>query len=238
MSIVGLDDWLASPQGRYVLAWEQDKVDAVISDIFGFNALQLGLPQRDYLRANRISLRQRVDDGLSGDVRVDFNALPFAGNSIDLVVLPHLLEFHSDPHQLLREIERILLPGGQVVIIGFNPLSLWGAQRHWSDSPVFPWNGHYLSVLRLKDWLKLLGFEVDRGAFGCYCPPVREEKWLQRLRFMELAGDRWWGFAGGVYLLRAVKQVAGMRLVHPAWKRPRATVKALAPLVPRQGIDH
>jgi len=236
MSIPGLDDWLTTPQGRYVLAWEQAKVDALVSDIFGFHGVQLGLPQVDYLRENRIPLRQKAGEWGEVDVRCDLRLLPFASNTLDLVVMPHVLEFLPDPHQMLREVERVLRPEGQVVIVGFNPLSLWGLRRYvpGEREGLFPWNGAYLSVLRLKDWLALLGFEVDRGNFGCYAPPCEQEKWLHRYRFMEPAGDRWWGFAGGAYLLRAVKRVPGMRIVKPAWKGQKARAKALSPVAQKE----
>lgn len=233
MSIPGLDAWLDSEQGRYVLDWERPRVEAIVSDIFGFNALQLGLPQIDFLAANRIPLRQHVGEQ-HGDVRCELTALPFATQSVDLVVLPHTLEFHAEPHQLLREIERILIPEGQLVITGFNPLSLWGAQRRLSRHTRFPWNGSYLSILRLKDWLKLLGFEVDRGEFGCFAPPLEQARWLRRWRLLEHAGRRWWGFAGGVYILRAVKRTPSLRLIKPRWQRGALRNKVLRPIAQKE----
>lgn len=243
MSIPGLDNWLQTPQGRYVLHWEQDRVDRAVDDIFGYHAVQVGLPQVDLLRASRIPLRILAGDIHPGPaptgellrVRCDPGQLPFAQASVDLLVLPHVLEFHPDPHQVLREVERVLIPEGQVIITGFNPLSLWGARRRLTWGPgQFPWDGRYLSVLRLKDWLALLGFEMDRGCFGCYAPPFRQEKWFRRCRFMELAGDRWWGFAGGTYMIRAVKRVPGMRLIQPNWRRDRSKPKALAQIIPQR----
>lgn len=232
MSIPGLDAWLASPQGQYVVKWELARTDGVVSDIFGFNAVQLGLPAIDYLRANRIPLRQRASEDGDVQLRCDLQQLPLATASVDLVVLPHVLEFHGNPHQILREVERVLIPEGQVVILGFNPFSLWGLRRRLPKRPeTFPWNGRYLSIPRLKDWLALLGFEVDRGHFGCYVPPVHQEVWLHRLRSMEPAGDRWWPIAGGVYLIRAVKRVHGMRLVRPAWRSSPAPRKGLSPVI-------
>lgn len=239
MSIPGLEPWLASPQGRYVMAWTQAKVDQAVADVFGFNALQLGLPQTDFLRANRIPLRQKAGEGGPVDVFCDLTALPFAAHSTDLVVLPYVLEFHADRHQILREIERILIPEGQLIILGFNPLSLWGLHRRFKrQAGAFPWNGRYLSVLRLRDWLQLLGFAVDRGAFGCYAPPCQQERWLRRCHFMELAGDRWWGFSGGVYLLRAIKRTHGMRLITPKWRSKAVNGKALRPVAQKEGHGH
>jgi hypothetical protein len=91
-------------------------------------------------------------------------------------------------------------------------------------------------VLRLKDWLQLLSFEVDRGNFGCYAPPFRDTRWLKRFHFMEAAGDRWWSFAGGVYMLRAVKRIRGMRLILPPWEQSKAPHKALTPIA-QKGIQ-
>jgi len=233
--MTGIDDWLESPQGRYVMDWERSKIDSVVADLFGYNALQLGMPQLDLLAQNRIPLRQTIGESGKVDVVCDPRELPFAANSIDLVVMPHVLEFHEDPHQILREVERILIPDGQLVVTGFNPLSLWGLRQRLLRRPnTFPTNGNYISVLRLKDWLKLLSFEVDRGNFGCYSPPCVQENWLQRLHFMEAAGDRWWSFAGGVYLLRAIKRVHGMRLIMPEWKRKKARAKALSALTQKE----
>ena len=235
MSIPGLDTWLESPQGRYVMAWEQATIDAVVADLFGYNAIQLGLPQRDLLAENRIPLRQVADDSGQVDVFCDLRQLPFAAHSIDLVVMPHVLEFHADPHQILREVERILIPEGQVIIIGFNPLSLWGVKRKFDRSGEFPWNGSYLSLNRLKDWLKLLGFEVDRGNLGCYIPPVEQLKWVQGWKIIETAGNRWWNFSGGVYVLRAIKRVHGMHLITPNWRNNSVRAKALRPIAQKEG---
>ena len=235
MSIPGLIEWLQTPQGRYVMAWEQPKIDAVVADLFGYNALQLGLPQYNFLAHNRIPLRQTAGETGPVDVLCDLRELPFAANSIDLVVLPHILEFHDDPHQILREVERVLIPEGQLVITGFNPISLWGLRRRLPNRHNdFPSNGNYISVLRLKDWLQLLSFEVERGNFGCYAPPCHHQRWLKRWHFMEAAGDRWWSFAGGVYLLRAVKRVRGMRLILPPWNQKKLAAKALTAITNKE----
>lgn len=235
MSIPGLDEWLHSAQGSHVLAWEQASIDTAVADIFGFNALQLGMSQCDFLRANRIPLRQRIDHAGACDALCDLAALPFATQSIDLIVLPHVLEFYPEPHQILREIERVLMPEGQLLILGFNPLSLWGLQQRLQRDGLFPWNGNYLSILRVKDWLKLLGFEVDRGIFGIYTPPAEQQKWLDRWHFMESAGARSWGIAGGVYLLRAIKRVHSMRLITPKWNSQGMRAKALRPIAQKEG---
>lgn len=235
MSIPGLDDWLASESGRQTLAWTQREIDDIVVDVFGYNALQLGLPQVDFLRANRIPLRQKASDCGPVDVLCDPYALPFASSSIDLVILPHVLEFSEEPHQILREIERILIPEGQIVILGFNPYSMWGLKRHFDRSGAFPWNGHFLPLNRLKDWLKLLGFEIDRSRLGCYLPP---SNWLRACRMRDIGGEHWWHFAGGIYVLRAIKRTHGMRLITPNWRKKPVRGKALRPVAQKEKHGH
>jgi SAM-dependent methyltransferase len=237
MAIGSFSAWLETPPGRYVRDWEQAKFDLLVADIFGFNAVQIGFPELDYLRANRMPFRFRCcGDGAA--TQGDPHHLPFATNSLDLVVLPHILEFAAHPHQILREADRVLVPEGQVVVAGFNPFSLWGARRRLAGGGGQPpWQGRYLSVPRLRDWFALLGFETRGGAFGCYAPPFEREKWLQRWNFMEAAGDRWWPVMGGVYVVQAIKRQHGMRLVMPKWRDRMARAKALA-LVPRNPLTH
>ena len=120
------------------------------------NAFQLGLPQLDLLRVNRITHRMRLDPQGPADLRADFRDLPIASNSVDLLVLPHVLEFSDNPHQILREVARVLLPEAQVVIACFNPWSLWGLRSAIGFSRhEHPWNGRFNSLLRVKDWLSL-----------------------------------------------------------------------------------
>ena len=238
MSIPGLERWLDTAQGRYVCAWEAASVDAAIADVFGFNALQLGLPHHDFLRASRIPLRQKVAECGPVDLLCDLRALPVAALSTDLVILPHILEFSSDAHQILREVERILIPEGHLIILGFNPRSLWGLRNRFERSGSYPWHGTYLSQARLKDWLNLLGFEVDRPQPGCHVPPCDEDAWLRRWHFMETAGGRWWGLPGGVYLLHAIKRTHGMRLITPNWRKNAVAAKALRPVAQKEGHGH
>ena len=222
-------EWFATPLGQYLLAREQVYFDKAVADVFGYNAFQLGLPDTEFLRASRIALRCRIDPAQPAAMRADFRDLPIASNSADLVVLPHVLEFSDDPHQILREVTRVLLPEGRVMIACFNPWSLWGFRRLFGRKAHYPWSGRFINLPRLNDWCALLGLEISAGSMSCYAPPCVSEKWMGRFAFMEAAGDRWWPIAGGVYFLQAVKRVRGLRLILPKWSDRTAPKKALAP---------
>jgi SAM-dependent methyltransferase len=179
----------------------------------------------------------RVIGGAQPDVLLldAFEELPIASESVDLMILPHVLEFAHDPHQVLREVDRVLRPEGRVFVSGFNPVSIWGARQVCLRSlperitrPYLPGEGQFISVPRLKDWFKLLSFEMGPTQFGCFAPPFRSQKWLDRWRFMETAGDKFWPICGAVYFASAVKRVGGMRLIGPAWRgKPVRSRKAV-----------
>ncbi len=98
-----------------------------------------------------------------------------------------------------------------------------------------PWSGHFRSAMRIRDWLTLLGFEVQGNGFGCYAPPVGSPRWLERWRIMDRAGPRWWPVLGAGYLIHGVKRVHGMRLITPHWRDRKATSKRLSPVAQRDG---
>jgi len=267
-SIVELAAWLATAPGRYLLAWEQERLDDALADAFGFHAVQLGLSELDGLRANRMPHRWVASDSLhppaapacvlpaanasvtapsgaqSVDLHCEFDALPFANASIDLVVLPHALELARDPHLTLREVERVLVPDGRVVIVGFNPASLWGLRQRAGrlrralgfargSSLFLPRAGELIGYWRLRDWLRLLGFEVEIGRFGCWRPPISSEVWLDRWRWLDRVGEHWWPVLGAVYFVVAVKRVRGMRLVGMVKSDRRKTATAPAAVARR-----
>jgi SAM-dependent methyltransferase len=235
---IDLNAWLTQPAGNYVRAWEQSLLDKVTADIFGFNALQIGLPQLDCLAASRMPNKWIANDVPSPNAAHpialvhDFNDLPFDANSLDLVVLPHVLEFASDPHQILREVARVLIPEGRLIVCGMNKASLWGLRQRLSGMSAhrfYPADHTFISFFQLKDWLSLLNMEVSQSYFGCYAPPFNNTEWLQRFHFLENAGQRWWPVFGGAYVIHAIKRVAGMRLIGPAWKTKRvSTADAVA----------
>ena len=251
--IINLEQWLDSPPGRHLQTWALARCDQALSRCFGYHALQLGAPGMPLLRNSRIQHRWIASTDVSTgnehayttlsetavSLVLDATALPFDEASMDLVLLPHTLEASADPHASLREVARVLVPEGHLVVLGFNPASLWGlqqnvrvmAQRLGSRAlPVIPDVDDLIGYWKLRDWLRLLGFEVEGGSFGCYRPSLKSAKWFQRLQWIEAAGDRWWPFLGGVYFLHAVKHVRGVRMLQPHWKlakQARNTAAAL-----------
>ncbi len=241
-----MQEWFETPPGRYLLDWERARFDEAVADIFGYHALQLGLPVLPGLQNNRMPHRWLAVDGPETRAPVtalatDFAALPFAESSLDLVLLPHALELSPDPHATLREVARVLVPEGSVVVSGFNPASLWGMRQRrarWyrrlgMGELYLPDAGEFIGFWRLRDWLKLLSFEVESVRFGCYRPSVGSEAWLNRFEWMDRAGGRWWPIFGGVYFLVAVKRVRGMRLMGAGWKPAKARVIAPVPVANR-----
>lgn len=265
--IIGLTDWLKTPPGQYLLAWESSQFDHAVSDIFGYHALQLGFPELDTLATNRMPHQWLAATGTLPNARrvteretsnstpssrpkaallTDAGALPFAANSLDLIVLPHTLEQSPDPHATLREVERVLVPEGRVVISGLNPASLWAMrqrrghfyQRFGRSDLFLPDAGEFIGYWRLRDWLRLLSFEVESARFGCYKPSFETEKWLSRFDWMDKAGQRWWPIFGAVYFLVAVKRVRGMRLMEPAWKTRKVVAATPAAIANKENNLH
>ncbi|HVK53438.1 MAG TPA: methyltransferase domain-containing protein [Burkholderiales bacterium] len=227
-NVRNLQQWFATPLGQYLLAQEQRYHDEMVADIFGFHAVQLGMPELDLLQTNRIPHKFRIGPQPGGEVIARYEELPLETQSIDLLILPHVLEFAEHPHQILREVDRVMMPEGRIIITAFNPWSLWGMRRWLGADKEHPWCGNFISLVRMKDWLTLLGFDVSAGRLGCYVPPVTQEKWISRFRFMEDAGDRWWAIGGGIYILEAIKRVQGMRIITPKWADRTVADKRLA----------
>jgi SAM-dependent methyltransferase len=246
--IIGMQQWFETPPGRYLLAWERAEFDRAVADVFGYHALQLGLPDFDALAANRMPhkwLGLREPEAVTGatrpDIITDYGALPFEENSLDLVVLPHSLELNVDPHTTLREVERVLVPEGKVVICCLNPASLWGLrqrrahvyQRLGFGELYLPDAGEFIGYWRLRDWLRLLGFEVESSSFGCYRPSFASEKWLERFAWMDPVGERSWPIFGAAYFLVAKKRVRGIKLLGAPWKQPKRVATAPVPIANR-----
>jgi len=171
-----LKQWLASARGKRLLELEERELQRVLPSLFGRHILQVGnwgagerlLASADML--HRAVLGTLTGEGTKALTRPE--ALPVLSKSIDAVLLPHTLEFSPSPHNLLREVDRILTDRGRLLILGCNPWSLWGLRR-WLGlaGRAFPPGARFYGTGRLGDWLELLDFEVtELRRFGAGFP--------------------------------------------------------------------
>lgn len=217
--------WFDGPFGRSLQAIEANRLRSVLPPFYGRFAVQLGLAgTTDLLESSSMPTRAVLDmigEPRTPDVYGAPEALPFDARSVDLVLLPHTLDFSGDPHQVLRETYRVLVPEGHAVILGFNPVSLWGIQRLLARGRGVPWSAQFIRLMRIRDWLALLDFEWVAGRMLYYRPLLGSEGLMERFHFLEAIGDRWWPLGAAVYLIVAKKRVAGMTTLRPIWKMPR-----------------
>jgi SAM-dependent methyltransferase len=222
--------WFSQYPGTLLLEQERAAMEAICRHYFGYHLLQIGaigganpglLPAR--LRARTLVSPERPQGEGFSWVRGVPNRLPIAGDSVDVLVLPHTLEFYASPHEILREADRVLIPEGKLLVVGFNPWSPWGLGwnlRHWQRKLPAPIS--LISPRRLHDWLSLLGFRVEVTQSMMYRPPLRQRKLMARLDMLERFGERWWPHAAGVYLIEATKRVSTLTPIKPHWSLRRS----------------
>jgi SAM-dependent methyltransferase len=210
-----IENWFQSRLGEALVTQEQACLEQKAAQIFGYHLVQIGSPCADFQPLRQSPARNRVrvhsEAGPGIDIQADHRYLPLASDSIDGVILPHTLDFSADPHQLVREVERVLIPEGKVLLSGFNPWSQWGIGRLFRRrSGQMPWCSHFFSLKRVQDWFTLMGFDLEEVTYLHYRPPLHNQTVMQRLAFMEGLGRRAWPMLGGVYVLQAVKRTATM----------------------------
>lgn len=174
-------NWQQLPHGAWLQQLQREAIQPHWTSMAGDYALQLGLLSSGIAGSCKATEKINVHNGGSARVRADLSALPFARRSIDIVVMAHVLEYQNDPHQVLREADRVLAFDGYIVLTLYNPLSfasvtgLWPANRHQP-----PWSGRYFSKGRIQDWLGLLNYEVVvEGYLGnsALCSTSRNPEW-------------------------------------------------------------
>ncbi|NOX43524.1 MAG: methyltransferase domain-containing protein [Gammaproteobacteria bacterium] len=237
LTIEGLRDWYRSDLGQRLLKQEKSTLEPLLASLFGYHLLQVGvMTEDDLLRSSLIpncmildsNIKNGIDSlNLSAITKAKIigglpDALPIASDSLDVMLLPHVLEFSRDPHQVLREVDRALIPEGHVVISGFSPWSSWLIWRlllGWRKQP--PWCGRFISLARVKDWLRLLGFEIMSVQHVFYRPPIQHDGIMNRLSFVESFGKKFLPIYGASYTLVAKKRVFTVTPIKPRWKPRR-----------------
>jgi len=224
-SLMPLSEWFNSSLGKLLVEREQVVIDEQLSNLFGYHLLQLSIAkQLDLTQASRILHRfalypQAADQPLVVG-QADFNHLPLPANSIDLVLLHHVLDYSQSPHHVLREASSVLISQGHVVVVGFNPWSMLGiwrwAARFFSRAP--QWRHQSLRLGRILDWLALLDFEPITIKQGFYSPPCDQPNSIKYLQWMDRWGKRLALPWGGFYVIVARKDSLVLTPMKPQWQ--------------------
>ncbi len=230
-----IENWFLGPLGQRFLEIEKKEIGDLSNSLYGNYLLCLG--EASFVQAiSQSSILHKVwvhpkakakEDCSSLSARQD--KLPIINDEIHLVYLAHCLEFVKNPHEVLRESFRVLLPEGHVMISGFNPWSMWGVRRLFSHyKKKWPWTGKFISITRLKDWLALLGFDIVSVRFYFFRPPLGFSSFMDHLKWLEPVGRFLWPIFGGNYVVLAKKRVVTLTPIKPDWlKKEKLVVEEL-----------
>lgn len=197
---------------QLLLKAEKQQLDGVLARLFGYYLVQLGGPlDFDLLEASpirgRIRVSPEINTGLPEfavtNILSIFEDLPFASNTIDVVFLPHVLEFSEYPEHILKEVERVLIPEGYVIILGFNPYSLWGLSKIKKGIK----KGRLHSAGLLCKWLDQNDLLVIDQRSLFFRPPLENSRLQAKLLFLESMGQLCWPSCGAVNMIMAKKRL-------------------------------
>lgn len=221
-------EWLDTPLGVNLLTGLQAGLTPLVSKMYGYRLLVVGEPGfATTIDPNFIKHRfllhpysEQAEGFLAVDSRLDMLAI--ACDSIDIVYLPHTLEFAQNPHEVLREAYRVLAPEGHLVIAGFNPISIWGLVRIFARlTQRAPWVANTVGVNKLKDWLSLLGFDIDKTSYYGFNIPINNAKFLSKTKVFD-------NIVSGIdlpicnnYILTAQKRVLPLTPIKPKFETAR-----------------
>lgn len=227
------NQWLTQQfLGRQLLDAEASRFSTLLDRHFGKHAILLGVPhQYDLLKATKIPCHSLVTSFMGhksepGIVEGDFHELPILTGSVDLVMLPHTMEFVDNPRQLLAEACRIIKPEGLIVISGFNPYSIWGLRKLISKhKKSIPWGLNFIHAHKIKSWLHLSDFAMEKNETILFSPPVNKPGVYQGLNFLEKIGSKCFPFWGGVYILVARAKVIPLTPIRLKWKQQLSGIR-------------
>lgn len=222
-NLTGIRDWYQTEAGELVSHAVEQHVWQLSACIFGYVAIQVGhvFDDCDLLQNCTIGQKIVLDGSSPSNLIAEPTALPLPNDSVDLFLLPHTLDFVADPHQVLREVERSLVPEGHVMIIGFNPLSFYGLWRVFhSRTKSAPWNANFYGVKRIRDWCSLLGFDEISLQFSAHLPPFKRIQGWKRMQSLNRLLQKNLTHIGGVYIFVARKRIATLTPLKRPWSAP------------------
>jgi SAM-dependent methyltransferase len=211
-----MDFWYRSALGAGLLEAEQAELDLCLPQYFGRHLLQIGGPSEVFLfEKSPISHKARLTPEYLSvfrgpTIQANLKQLPLLPESIDLVLMPHVLEFHTAPQDVIQQIYQALLPEGCVFILGFNPYSLWGIRRYLGQQKVLPWRGHFWSPARVRHWLEGAGFMIEEQRSLCFRPPLGSRALQKKTLVLEAMGRLFWPNCGGAYLIVGKKMTPSL----------------------------
>jgi SAM-dependent methyltransferase len=215
--------WFKTPLGERLLQTEKELIQQILPDLFGFHLLQIGcIGDGELLDSSRILHRCVLSPNLP-QITLNYSfvyaqidaSLPIAQESVDVVLLPHVLEFSHNPQQILFEVERILIAHGYLIIIGFNPLSVWGLWHRFSRQQQAPWCSKFLPLIQVKDWLYEFNFDKIQQHSLFFAPPLHR-KYLPT-KYLDNLALQWTKDFGAVYVLVVQKNVINLTPIKPKW---------------------
>ena len=220
------DAWFQGDLGQLVIEAESARLSDCFAHLFGFHVLLLGggtqrVLMREALITHQVTLSPLLpDESLNPWIQCDWCELPIYNESIDVVLMPHTHELLGDTQALFKEVARVLVPNGHVLICGFNPHSFWGVWKYFlSGRGLIPWEHNFQSALKISESLKALDFSVIKQGKCWFKPPFKDLKRLDRFEFLERMGAKLFPWFGGVYYLQLQKQVKGVTPIKTRFKR-------------------
>ncbi len=225
-----MDMWFRTLPGALLVEKECAELDRLLPMIPGQRALQVGGSNNlQLLKKSQVAHIYHCSEQVSRQshetgVRCRFDQLPFDSESMDLIILPHTLEFCPQNEKLLAEAYRILVPGGRLIILGFNYWSRWSIICHRRNKKGYPWSGQFYSIWRIKKWLHNIGYSVVSNKTTFFLGALKKRPNKRWSRLSEVLGQVFIPKMGAVYLIHAEKKVAGTTPLVTMWERKRAPI--------------
>jgi SAM-dependent methyltransferase len=225
--------WDNSPLAEYIRQKELILLEQHIPNLFGYNIVQIekgyGINGLNYSRISNKILIQESRSVLTEEkhylVISKSSITPIATDSIDVVILPHTLEYEADPHHLLREVDRILIPEGHLIILGHDPLSMWGFRKLFRCSnKCYPWSNRFYTKRRIEDWMGLLGFDVKHIEPYLFFPPIQKLVNFAWVKKFDSVCKTYLPFTNGANLYITQKRVSTLTPVKSRWHLKKAIV--------------
>ncbi|MDO9417457.1 class I SAM-dependent methyltransferase [Pararhizobium sp.] len=152
--------------------------------------------------------------------------LPLPDSSIDRVLMVHALEYTENPRETMKELWRILAPGGRLVIVVPNRRGVWARMEHTPFGSGRPYSrGQLIALLRETN------FTPGASADALFFPPSKLETVLKLRRGFERMGRSLWPMFSGVIIVEAQK-----RLYQGLPVAARASRRVFVPVLAPQGV--